>query len=305
MNKLEKMSFPASFDNIEAFKTKGTVLTLKEAALASNTPVEKLTENLAVVVCCYCLFILKLNHYLVQAHCPELENTQLYLPSYCDVYMLREYCFLGDKACYTKATEAKYFYSLMKSPSLYSSSQNKKLCEKLLKYLSKNLSSQSKMITSPKRVERAIISMRTTKEPSSLKQSNPSYTVTQNTLVQDSTTTETNNSTSDQLALLSAYNETQIEQWLVKNFESHSKITRDAQIAYWCLVFLVCLMLLAMWCLRGFHNRNTRKKSVSCLEESDLLTVNELVLKKAQYLPMFNKKDRVVEVFVHDCGTDP
>lgn len=221
MNTLELASSPAHFDNIEVFRTKATVLTLKEAAFAPNTlPVEKLPENLAVVACCYCLFILRLNH-LVKAHCPEWETTQFYLPSYCEIHMQREYCILGDKTCYTKTTEANYFfYSLKKLPSLYSNSQNKKLCEKLLNFLLKNLSLQSKMTTSSQRVVRAI---KSTKGPSSLAHMNLPNTVTQNTLVEDSSTMETNNSRPDQLTLLSAYNETQIEQWLMENFASHAK----------------------------------------------------------------------------------
>nr|KAI8753253.1 hypothetical protein BgiMline_013808 [Biomphalaria glabrata] len=92
---------------------------------------------------------------------------------------------------------------------------------------------------------------------------------------------------------------------LIKNLELRRRNNRDAQIAYLCLVFLVCLMLLCLYLLRGFHSRNTYKRDHSLHYMEHLPYVNDVVLAKAKYLPMFHKENLFTTVYVHDCGTDP
>ncbi|XP_005100443.1 uncharacterized protein LOC101857577 isoform X2 [Aplysia californica] len=92
---------------------------------------------------------------------------------------------------------------------------------------------------------------------------------------------------------------------IMEHREFQRQLQKDAQWAYLCLVFLICLMLLSIWCLRGFHNRNTNKREFTLHDTYHLLTVKEVLWRKARYLPMIHREDNLEEVFVHDCGNDP
>ncbi|CAL1542769.1 unnamed protein product [Lymnaea stagnalis] len=101
------------------------------------------------------------------------------------------------------------------------------------------------------------------------------------------------------------YNQTREDLIFLRMLAYRRQINRDADSAYLCLVFLMCLMMMCMYLLRGFHNRNTQKKEVCTLDTLNFPTVKEVVFRKAKYLPMFNRDNSLTEVLVHDCGTNP
>ncbi|BFZ18818.1 hypothetical protein BsWGS_21857 [Bradybaena similaris] len=79
----------------------------------------------------------------------------------------------------------------------------------------------------------------------------------------------------------------------------------QGQYAYISIVFLVCLTLAGLHCMGGLHGRHRRTVVMSVNDEMHFLTVKEVLLMKARYLPLLHRNDELKEVLVHDRGTDP
>ncbi|XP_070204570.1 uncharacterized protein [Littorina saxatilis] len=78
----------------------------------------------------------------------------------------------------------------------------------------------------------------------------------------------------------------------LKEKDFQRQLNREAQWAYMCLVTVICLMLWCLWYLGGFARcRYQPDSSVSFTESQHMMTVEEVLMRKQQYLPMFNEPE--------------
>ncbi|KAL8584781.1 hypothetical protein ACOMHN_035700 [Nucella lapillus] len=92
---------------------------------------------------------------------------------------------------------------------------------------------------------------------------------------------------------------------ILKEKEFQRQLNRAAQWAYMCLVMLMCLMMWMIWCLGGLER--CRYRPDNPIRFTDLqphVTVNDVLQKRRQYLPMFNEPEWE-EVLMCNRGNDP
>ncbi|XP_071116050.1 uncharacterized protein [Haliotis cracherodii] len=89
---------------------------------------------------------------------------------------------------------------------------------------------------------------------------------------------------------------------LINKFNIQQRIARDAQIAFMCMVFLLCLLSLCVWCTGMCYRKKIHYMKWSFQDSHALTSVRDIFRRRWNYLP---EQSFYEEVFVHDRGTDP
>ncbi|XP_067649433.1 uncharacterized protein [Haliotis asinina] len=89
---------------------------------------------------------------------------------------------------------------------------------------------------------------------------------------------------------------------LITKFHMQQRIARDAQIAFMCMVFLLCLLSLCVWCTGMCYRKKINYMKWSFQDSHALTSVGDIFRRRWKHLP---EQSFYEEVVVHDRGTDP
>ncbi|XP_046543846.1 uncharacterized protein LOC124254024 [Haliotis rubra] len=89
---------------------------------------------------------------------------------------------------------------------------------------------------------------------------------------------------------------------LITKFHREQMIARDAQIAFMCMVFLLCLLSLCVWCTGMCYRKKIHYMKWSFQDSHALTSVGDMLRRRWKHLP---EQSFYEEVVVHDRGTDP